>query len=289
MKNKLLVKSAVLGAIALSFPMLASSATYTWLTPDHNGGTYGNGATSQFNWTWNTGDGVTRTGTLAQSRSGTTYGRGAPIYELEYENHASTITNAGYSAPPYYSSYANSLGGVNNSYHFASRLIGGSSQIEYYSSTWDFTFTQGESPIDTVISLFDPGSAWHTSNSNSYTFQAFYNGTGVDTSLWSLVLDNVYSDAYPSTYHWNGSTLTVNNFNGGNFPERIAYLDTNGILFDRLVINSWGTDSDTFGIGLAGAPNPAPVPLPPAWILLASGLLFMRKRNKISNGSPSAA
>ena len=262
------------GAVLALFAHAAQAqATYSWVKlSSGNTGTASDGETRNLNWSWSPG-GSAITGAVSINRTG------AGQHYIYSESHATTIAASGFIASEYDSSpTAVSYGGVNGIFQFGSegqyfRAPADVADFDSSTMTVDFSFATGQSsPPKTIISLFDPG--YGPLVTASYSIKAYLKGAAVDTSTWTLQVDDPYSPSSvnASAYSWSAATatLTLNQFPigaGGNLPDTLVFINTQNTVFDKLVLTARTAAVDNIAIGIGAATAPTfPVTLGKTWV-----------------------
>lgn len=269
-KHIIVIRNFLLSISMLLYSAFAFSQATNWVQlSGGNAGATNSGVVRSLAWDWTPG-GVPVTGTVDISRVG------AGNHYVFSEKHQTTITNAGYPASNYVNtstSYA--IGNYNNTNHFGSsgELPPAANDVAagaVSTTVIDFKMTPGlKSPKETYLSLFDPGGGENgVFGPFNYKFEAYLNGNLINTSTWTIQVEDVYSPYGVNTakYTWNASTATFNvsTFPIGtkpvlsyNFPDTIVVIDTNNTIFDRLVVTVVGMAVDTMGIGIGSARAPS--------------------------------
>ena len=233
--------------------------TYAWVqrTGGDPVGTYADGATADFVWSWNPG-GPAITGHYTSTRAGS-----GPTFAGS-QSAAATILAHRASAPEFdHSPFAVSVGGVNGIFQFVN---GGDPQppaegVAPGVSTVVTTLTFDgavSSPANTLIELFDPGSSVNNVDGPfNCTFTATFHGQPVDTSQWTLDVEYPYTSTngvVTTGITWDGRTVTVPHYldgapTGGNFPDTLVFLNTGATTFDTVTATAVGLNVDTFALG----------------------------------------
>ena len=267
-----------LALFVAAFILLSNGAqaqtTYNWAKLSGTGtGIVNDGVPQKLNWSWSPG-GASISGTVNITRSG------AGQHYVYSESQYATITGSGFYAPEYDgSTVAVNYGGVNGIYQFGSegqyhRAPTDVSDSNPSTVTVDFSFATGQSsPQNTIISLFDPGSGAN-SGSFSYSVTAYLKGSRIDTSTWTLQVVDPYSPSSVNTgaYSWSAATATMTQTqfpigSGGNFPDTLAFINTQNSVFDRLVLTASTVAVDNVAIGFGAATAPTlPVTLGKSWV-----------------------
>lgn len=276
------LKRRWLSLLIPAFALLANVAqaqTYNWvkLTAGSPGIT-NDGTTKKLDWSWNPGN-VSIDGKVDITRSGA-----GQHYILAENQHASIIASGRLAGPYDGSPVATNYGGVDGIFQFGSegQFPRGPRDVNDFNpstSTIDFSFSAGlQSPSNTIISLFDPGYSYQANVVNyiniSYSITAYLKGARVDTSSWTLQLVDPYlpSSVNSSAYSWNASTATLTQSqyqigSGHNFPDTLAFLNTQGTVFDRLVLTAHSVAIDAFAVGIGAATPPTlPLSLTTSWV-----------------------
>ena len=260
-------------ALALSAAWTPLHAqTYAWVqrTGGDPVGTYADGVTADFAWSWNPG-GLPVTGHFTRTRvgAGTTYAGS--------QSAADTILAHRPAAPEFdHSPFAVSVGGVNGIYQFVNggdtTPPAGTNPPGTSTTVATLTFDGAtSSPPHTLIELFDAGGSVNgVDGPFACTFTATLNGQPVDTSQWTLDVEYPYASttgAVTTGITWDGKTVSVPHYldgaaTGGNFPDTIVFLDTGATTFDSVTATAVGLDIDTFALGFGA--NAAAVGTVPA-------------------------
>lgn len=243
------------------------------------------GQTRSLTWVWAPG-GASIRGTVDITRTG------AGVHFVLAENQLDTTRAFEPGAGEYDSSpYAVSLGGAAGIRHFGSegeigRGPGDVPPGQFSTTVIDFRFDGSvTSPNNTILTLFDPGATEpdvdgvRVFGPASYRFTAFYRGDPVDTSSWTVrVVDPYLPAVNPGHWTWDAASGTyrlerypsasvAEDFSDYNFPDTLAFIDTDNTTFDRLVVTAEGLAFDTMaiGIGSANVPN-LPITLEAGWV-----------------------
>lgn len=279
--SRSLVLLVLLLAITLGNGHDAHAQTTSWVTlAGGDPGLTNDGETRNLTWLWAPG-GASISGTVDVARSG------AGVHFVFAESHLDTILLAGGANAPYDNSpYATSLGGAAGILQFGSMgEIGrgpndapnGSMSTTVIDFRFDGTVT---SPDNTILALFDPGAQDLDITGTSvvtgpaeYRFTAFYRGVPVDTSTWTVRVEDPYLPAgTPASWSWNAATgvyrveIYPSSTGGVNFPDTVVFIDTNNVTFDRLVLTATGLARDSLGVAIGSANRPnLPITLDAAW------------------------
>lgn len=243
------------------------------------------GQTRSLTWLWSPG-GAAISGTVDITRTGA--GQHFVLAESQLDTIRAFVPGAGeYNNSP----YALSLGGAAGIRQFGSEgetgrgpndTIGGA----FSTTVIDFRFDATVSaPRNTILTLFDPGAIDLGADGTSvvagpavYRFTAFYRGAPVDTSSWTVRVEDPYLPARPPRFwSWDAATGTYRleqypsastnpDVSDYNFPDTLVFIDTQNTTFDRLVLSANGLAFDTMAIGIGSANQPQlPITLQAGW------------------------
>lgn len=278
--GRLLAWLALLLAIALGCGRAAHGQTTNWVgLAGGNPGLTNDSETRNLTWLWAPGGAAIR-GTVDITRTG------AGVHYVFGESHLDTIVGGdGGSAEYDNSPYALSLGGVAGMRHFGSAGEGNRAPDDVpgggvSTTVIDFRFDGSvTAPDDTIISLFDPGATdldvdgVVVRGPFVYRLTAFFRGVPVDTSSWTVRVEDPYLPAgTPSGWSWDAPTGTYrlqrypSSTGSYGYPDTLVFIDTRESTFDRLVLTVTGLARDSMAVGIGSANRPKlPLTLDASW------------------------